>query len=92
MNNRFTGKLHLLCEEAKWTEALTYVQTQTSQAREEAQRREGINLWTPLTIACVRADVGFLKELIELAPEAVLIADRSGSLPLHFVACWRRGR
>ena len=91
-NNQFTGKLHILCEAAKWDEALDYIQSNSSSAREEATCREGMNLWTPLTIACVRAHVGFLKELIELAPEAVSVADRSGSLPLHFVACWRRSR
>ena len=89
---QFTATLHLLCEESKWDEALKYIDQKRYKARSEAMLRQGQNLWTPLTIACVRASATFLKELIDLAPEAVNVADRSGSLPLHFVACWRRSR
>ena len=54
--------------------------------------REGPNKWTPLMIACVRAPPMVLSLLTRVCPQACSIPDRSGSLPLHFVSCWRRSK
>jgi serine/threonine protein kinase len=54
--------------------------------------REGPNQWTPLMIACVRAPPMVLSLIARVCPQACSIPDRSGSLPLHFVSCWRRER
>ena len=52
--------------------------------------REGPHQWTPLMIACVRAPPSAIETLVTFCPESCAIPDRSGSLPLHFVSCWRR--
>lgn len=54
--------------------------------------REGPNQWTPLMIACVRAPPVVLSLITQVCPQACSVPDRSGSLPLHFVSCWRRSK
>ena len=94
MSTNFSSRLHCLCEKGKWDQAMEYIMSPATRdlAREEAVKREGSNRWTPLTMSCVRASTDFLKLLVDLAPEAVEIPDQTSSLPLHFVACWRRSR
>lgn len=72
------------------SDGLTYEQIQSY--KEQLVSREGPNQWTPLMIACVRAPPIILSLLTRACPEACSIPDRSGSLPLHFVSCWRRSK
>eukprot|EP00985_Skeletonema_marinoi_P030905 scaffold34660_cov73-Skeletonema_marinoi.AAC.1 len=43
-------------------------------------------------VACVHAPPVVLSLLTRVCPQACSIPDRSGSLPLHFVSCWRRSK
>lgn len=43
-------------------------------------------------VACVHAPPMVLSLLTRVCPQACSIPDRSGSLPLHFVSCWRRSK
>ena len=59
--------------------------------QDELMRQEGPHKWTPLMIACVRAPLDVIALLCHANPRACTIPDRSGSLPIHFCAYWRRG-
>ena len=98
-NTKFLGKFHKLSERAEWgelTRLLIQVRNSTDSRSHELLKKhlttgEGFNSWTPLMLACARAapsDV--VRLLIETCPESVLIADRSGGLPIHFICSWRR--
>lgn len=52
--------------------------------------RVGPNRWTPLMVACVKAPPSVISLLVKVCPKACSIPDKTGSLPLHFVSCWRR--
>jgi len=56
----------------------------------ECIEKQGFNEWTPLMISCVRAPAALIHGLVQLNPESTRIADRIGSLPLHFVCCFCR--
>eukprot|EP00986_Skeletonema_menzelii_P013645 scaffold8097_cov148-Skeletonema_menzelii.AAC.16 len=60
--------------------------------KQQLVSREGANQWTPLMVACVQAPPVVLSLLTRVCPQACRIPDRSGSLPLHFVSCWRRSK
>lgn len=103
----FKGKLHVLCVDAEWGELKKLVEAvnsptkgeepseysdwTTEQLQEELMKREGPHEWTPLMIACVRAPLEIIVLLCHANPRACTLADRSGSLPIHFCAYWRRG-
>eukprot|EP00592_Proboscia_alata_P022068 CAMPEP_0194419698 /NCGR_PEP_ID=MMETSP0176-20130528/18864_1 /TAXON_ID=216777 /ORGANISM="Proboscia alata, Strain PI-D3" /LENGTH=168 /DNA_ID=CAMNT_0039226809 /DNA_START=37 /DNA_END=539 /DNA_ORIENTATION=- len=132
---RFTGTLHILCEEARWSEinsilragskpkhtkdddgisatsttvtntthdlekddvsgnapdAQAVAKTTLTLFQTECVEKQGFNEWTPLMISCVRAPPTLIRGLVRLNPASTRITDRSGSLPLHFVCCWRR--
>ena len=54
-------------------------------------QQEGPHEWTPLMLSCVRAPLDVIAMLCHAQPKACLIPDKSGSLPIHFCASWRRG-
>lgn len=103
----FKGTLHALCEEGKWSEVKLLVQGvlqpreyppsesykdwTVAKLKKSLMTREGPHEWTPLMISCVRAPLDVIALICHAQPRACLLPDKSGSLPVHFSATFRRG-
>jgi len=93
-----SGSLHSLCEAQDWARvdkvlknALNSRESSTSNhVGLQCVDKKGFHQRTPLLMCCLRAPSGTVELLVKCNPKCTLIPDRSGSLPLHFVSCWRR--
>ena len=54
--------------------------------------REGPYNWTPIMISAPRAPTDVVALLLQLCPSSCMVADRGGSLPIHSVSSWRKGK
>ena len=99
---RFKGTLHALCEEGKWAEVKSLVQSVENpqdpykdwnkpKLQNALLTQEGPHEWTPLMISCGRAPLDVIALICHAQPRACLLPDKSGSLPVHFCATFRRG-
>ena len=95
---QFVGRFHKLSERGDWNELrrlVVQVRNSPDPRGHELLKRhlttgEGSNSWTPLMLACARsAPDDIVRLLVNTCPESVLVADRSGGLPIHFLCSWR---
>ena len=87
VHTAYKSKLHLLCDSSSYAHIREILPTVP---RSLFVDRQGPHKWTPLMILCVKAPVELIKLMIQSNPASCHIPDTSKSLPLHFVACWRR--
>lgn len=87
ISRRYSTQIHRLCDVCSWSKVSEIL---PSTSKIDLLEKQGFHEWTPLMICCVRAPFPIVKSLVLHSPEACLIADKSQSLPIHFVACWRR--
>jgi len=91
------SKLHKLCIEADqrpklrtWSEVMEYMSNHPEDAAKMALLREGELSLTPLAVICQEGPLDVIQALVDLAPEAIRIADRYGDLPIHRTALQNR--
>lgn len=88
--------LHRICEEAdqsperSWQDVADFIEAHPEEAAREAITREGIIMLTPLAVCVQQAPLSIIQQLVELAPQALDIADKYGGLPLHRCALENR--
>ena len=88
---------HMICVEAdqspkrQWEEILSYMETSNKEDLSSlAKQAEGDLLLTPLAIVCSDGPVSVVQAVLEVEPDAALIPDRYGELPIHRAALSHR--